>query len=111
MSREVDKYLYDIQESIDAIRDYLGEERDLTDFQDDKLIKRAVERELEIIGESISRIYKLEPDLLITKAQRIVELSNWVIHGYDMVDDIVIWGLISKDIPELKEQVENLLVK
>jgi uncharacterized protein with HEPN domain len=111
MSREVAKYLYDIQESIDAIQDYIGEGRDFTDFQQNKLIKRAVERELEIIGESINRILKLEPDLLITEAQRIVELSNWVVHGYDMVDDIVIWGLILKDIPELKEQVENLLVK
>ena len=66
-------------------------------------------RELEIIGEAINRILKINPDIEITEARRIVDLRNWVIHGYDKVDDVIIWGIISRDIPKLKEQVEELL--
>lgn len=75
------------------------------------MVKRAVERELEIIGEAINRILYIEPDIGISEARRIVDLRNWVIHGYDKVDDVIIWGIISRDIPKLKAQVENMLEK
>ena len=51
----------------------------------------------------------MDPDVEFSQAQRIVYLRNWIIHGYDKVDDVIIWGIISKDIPKLKTQVENLL--
>ena len=66
-------------------------------------------RELEIIGEAINRILKINPDIEISEARRIVDLRNWVIHGYDKMDDVIIWGIISRDIPKLKEQIEKLL--
>ena len=69
----------------------------------------AVVRAIEIIGEAVSRILKIDPDVNITDARRIVDLRNFVIHGYDRVDDVVIWGIISKDIPRLKSQVDKLL--
>lgn len=75
------------------------------------MVKRAVERELEIIGEAINRILYIEPDIGISEARRIVDLRNSVIHGYDKVDDVIIWGIISRDIPKLKAQVENMLEK
>jgi uncharacterized protein with HEPN domain len=73
------------------------------------LLRRGIERELEIIGEAINRILKINPDIEISEARRIVDLRNWVIHGYDNVDAVIIWGIISRDIPKLKEQVEKLL--
>lgn len=109
MQREIQKYLYDIKVSIDSIYDYLGDKRDFNDYKANKLLRRAIERELEIIGEATSRILKIDSDIKITDSRRIVDLRNWVIHGYDKVDDIIIWGIISKDIPNLKSQVENLL--
>jgi uncharacterized protein with HEPN domain len=75
------------------------------------LLRRGVERELEIIGEAINRILKINPDIEIPEARRIIDLRNWVIHGYDKVDDVIIWGIISRDIPKLKKQVERLLEK
>jgi uncharacterized protein with HEPN domain len=41
--------------------------------------------------------------------KRIVSLRNWIIHGYDKVDDTIIWGIISRDVPLLKTEVEQLL--
>lgn len=56
MQREVLRYLFDIQESICSIYDYLGDKQDFSNYESSKLLRRAVERELEIIGEAVKRI-------------------------------------------------------
>jgi len=109
MKREIKKYLYDIQVSIDSIFDYLGENRDYFQYQENKQLRRAVEREIEIIGEATNRILKLAPEFPIDNARQIVDARNWVIHGYDKVDDVVIWGIVSNHLPNLKLEVDKLL--
>ena len=111
MPHRIEKYLYDIKESIDSIDEYLGDKRDFFEYKRNKLLRRGVERELEIIGEAINRILEIDPDIEISEARRIVDLRNWVIHGYDKVDDTIIWGIISRDLPQLKKQVDKLLAK
>ena len=103
MPHRIEKYLYDIKESIDSIDEYLGDKRDFFEYKRNKLLRRGVERELEIIGEAINRILEIDPDIEISEARRIVDLRNWVIHGYDKVDDTIIWGIISRDLPQLKK--------
>ncbi len=83
MQREIIKYLFDIKEAIDSIYDYLGEERDFQVYLGKKVLRRAVERELEIIGEATNRILKFDQKIAITDSRRIVSLRNLVIHGYD----------------------------
>lgn len=63
----------------------------------------------EIIGEASNRILKLDREFPIDNARKIVDLRNWVIHGYDKVDDVIIWGILSNHLPKLKVQVENLM--
>ncbi|MBU0488714.1 MAG: DUF86 domain-containing protein [Bacteroidetes bacterium] len=109
MQREIKKYLFDIIESIDSIEEYLGGKRDFNLYLANKLLRRAIERELEIIGEATSRILKIDSSVSIEDARRIVDLRNLVIHGYDKIDDVIMWGIISKDIPNLKDQVQQLL--
>jgi len=109
MKLEIKKYLYDIKESIDSINEYFGDKRDFFEYQQNKLLRRGVERELEIIGEAMNRILKLDSTIRIDNARAIVDTRNWVIHGYDKVDDVVIWGIISNHLPKLKIEVENLL--
>ncbi len=109
MQREILKYLLDIKESIDSIYDYLGDKRDFDEYKANKLLRRGIERELEIIGEAINRILKIDGDVKISDSRRIVDLRNWVIHGYDKVDDLIIWGIISRDIPNLKTQIDDLI--
>ena len=79
------------------------------DFDQNKLVKRGVERELEIIGEAVNRILKIDAKIQISNARKIVNLRNWVIHSYDNVDSILIWVIIQKDIPVLQLEVQNLL--
>ena len=109
MQLEVQKYLFDIQSAANSIFEYTEGVTDFKEYQKSKLIKRAVERELEIIGEAMNRLIKVAPDLAINNSRRIVDLRNWIIHGYDKVDDLIIWGLLSKDLPLLKSQVDALL--
>jgi uncharacterized protein with HEPN domain len=109
MKLEIKKYLYDIKVSIDSIFEYLGDKRDFNVYLQNKLLRRAVEREIEIIGEATNRILKIDDDIKIDNARQIVDTRNWVIHGYDKVDDVVIWGIISNHLPKLKDEVEKLL--
>lgn len=109
MARSIQKYLYDMQQSILSIEEYLGEKRDFFAYEQNKLLRRAVERELEIIGEAAKHLLDLEPEIEIDDARKIVDLRNFVIHGYDKVDNVIIWGVISKDLPRLQRQVDKLL--
>ena len=65
--------------------------------------------DVEIIGEAANRILKIDPSISIENARKIVDLRNWVIHGYDKVDDVVIWSIVSRHLPILKKQVEDIL--
>lgn len=109
MPHSIHMYLHDISNSIDSIFEYLGDERDFTLYEGNKLVRRAVERELEIIGEATNSIIKINPTIDISDARRIVDLRNWVIHSYDNVDNVIIWGIINKDLPLLKQQVLSIL--
>jgi uncharacterized protein with HEPN domain len=109
MRREINMYLLDILNSIDSIYEYLGDERDFKLYEENKLLRRAVEREFEIIGEATNRILKIDENVEISNARRIVNLRNWVIHSYDSVDNILVWGIIDKDLPLLKVQVLSLI--
>lgn len=107
-NRSLKKYLYDVQQSIISIYEYLGEKRDFFEYERNKQLRRAVERELEIIGEAVNHLLDLDESIAIDNARRIVDLRNFVIHGYDKVDNVIIWGVISRDLPKLKEQVDKL---
>lgn len=109
MDIEIKKYLFDIKESIDSIENYLGEKRDSNVYMADKMMRRAVEREFEIIGEAMSRIEKLDSTLEISAKRQIISMRNRVIHGYDKIDNEIIWGTIVRHLPTLKIEIENLL--
>ena len=109
MQLEIQKYLFDIQTSIDSINEYLGDNRDFSEYLNNKLLRRGIERELEIIGEAANRLLKIDSTIKIDNVRKIVDLRNWVIHGYDKIDDVVIWGIISRQLPLLKGQVDELL--
>ncbi|MCR9171408.1 MAG: DUF86 domain-containing protein [bacterium] len=109
MQHSIEMYLLDISNSIESINEYLGVEKKFENYESNKLLRRAVERELEIIGEAVNRILKVDPNINISNARRIVNLRNWVIHSYDNVDNIIIWGIINKDLPLLKKQISDLL--
>ena len=109
MDNEIKKYLFDIQESIDSIQKYLGDKRDFKVYISDKMLRRAVEREFEIIGEAMSRIEKLDSTIEISSKRQIISMRNRVIHGYDKIDNEIIWGTIVRHLPTLKVEIDSLL--
>ena len=109
MSNEEKKFLLDIVASIKSIDEYLENKRIFSEFEKSKIKRRAVERELEIIGEATSRLVKLNSKISISYARVIVDLRNKVIHAYDAIDETIIWKIIMKDIPLLLQEVEMLL--
>jgi len=80
----------------------------LQEYENDKLIRRAVERELEIIGEALNRILKIDSNIKIPNARKIVSLRNKIIHGYDEVDNVIIYTVATKHLDILKEDIDKL---
>ena len=108
-TREEKKLLVDIVESINSIDEHLEGKRILEEYLSNKTKRRAVEREIEIIGEAMSKLLKINPNISISYSRLVVDLRNKVIHAYDNVDDILIWKIINKDIPQLLNEANALL--
>jgi uncharacterized protein with HEPN domain len=110
MNERVLKCLYDIRFAIVEIDSFFDDrEKRFEDYTKDIILKRAIERDLEIIGEAMSRILKEDPEFQIENARRIVGLRNQIIHGYDSVSDENIWGIIMIHLPKLKKEIELLI--
>ena len=78
-------------------------------LQENIMFKRALERNVEIIGEAIKRILAAEPGIAIAHARRIVDTRNFIIHEYEKVSDEVLWAITMRHIPLLKVEIETLL--
>lgn len=108
MLPEIKTYLEDIERAIGEINLFLPAEKNFFLFQKDLKGKRAIERNLEIIGEAVNRILKLDPDFPISDARKIVDTRNRISHGYDSVSEDVIWGIAIRYLPKLLEEVKFL---
>jgi uncharacterized protein with HEPN domain len=110
MDDTIKTWLYDILSSINEIESYFVDTPKLFEvYQNDLRTKRAVERNIEIIGEAMSRILKEDNRIQISNSRKIVDVRNRIIHGYDSVSDDVIWGILIKNLPVLQKEVEDLL--
>lgn len=109
MHPDIKTWLKDIDLSIEEINEFLPGPPSFKAFQKDKKARKAVERNIEIIGEAMKRIINIDPDILITDSRRIIDTRNRIIHGYDTVSADVIWLIVTKDLPLLETEVKNLL--
>jgi uncharacterized protein with HEPN domain len=109
MENEVNKWLADILQAITEINDFFPDRKDFSEFKKDVKTRRAVERNIEIIGEAVNRILQKHPDILITHARKIVDTRNYIIHGYDSVSQEIIWAIVIKDMPLLEKEIRLLL--
>lgn len=109
MKNDILVWLSDILRAINEIELFFPNEKNFEKFKKDIKTQRAVERNIEIIGEAINRILKIEPDFQIKDARRIVDTRNRIIHGYDTVSSDIIWAIVIKYLPVLKEEVALIL--
>ena len=112
---DIAKCLVDIRTSIDIIEENLvrimGTRRDFNLYMQDRLLRNGVERQLEIIGEATKRIMQSEPTFELTNARKIVDTRNRVAHGYDKIDDAIIWYIVTRQLSPLRAEVERLLAE
>ncbi len=110
---DIAKCLVDILTSIDTIEEYLsefmGERRDFNIYLQKKLLRNGVERQLEIIGEATKRILQTDPTFKLVNARKIIDTRNRVAHGYDKIDDSIIWYIATRHLSPLRAEVEQLL--
>ena len=109
MDNDIKTWLKDIEQAISEINSFIPEVKNFKDFQKDLKTKRAVERNIEIIGEAMTRILKAEPNIEISDTRKIVDTRNRIIHGYDTVSEDVLWGIIIRNLPTLDKEVKKLL--
>lgn len=106
------KHLQDILTAIEEIDSFLGDTPKLFDsFVNNICLRRAVERNIEIIGEAMNRILKTDPGIKITNARKIVDARNYIIHGYDSLSVDILWSIVINHLPLLKEEVTLLMKK
>ncbi|MFV8334071.1 DUF86 domain-containing protein [Flavobacterium sp. GSP14] len=110
MDNNIKTWLYDILSSINEIESYFADKpKEFKAYENDVRTKRAIERNIEIIGEAMNRILKEDSEIIISNSRKIVDVRNRIIHGYDSVSDDVIWGIVIRHLPILQKEVEKML--
>ncbi len=101
--------LHDIRAAARAIRAFVTG-KSFADYISDELLRSAVERKFQIMGEALNRIRREEPNLLdqIRDHRDVISFRNILVHGYDAIDDRIVWNVIEDDLSRLIEDVERL---
>jgi uncharacterized protein with HEPN domain len=110
MRLEAKKYLYDMQQGASLLAEFVAG-RTFADYQTDAMVRAAVERQFEIIGEALSKLARLDADLAarVSEHRRIVAFRNILIHGYADVDHRLVWDIVETKLPLLRSEIESLL--
>lgn len=111
MDERIKKYLEDIKRAIWEIQ-ITAKEKGLqyNIFLNDFVYRKFVERNIEIIGEAKNRILKINPDINITSARKVVDTRNYVIHSYDSLLPDILWSIVLNHLPKLEEEI-NIILK
>ena len=104
------KHLQDILTAIEEIESFFGDKPKLfDDFYSNLCLRRAIERNIEIIGEAMNRILKTDKSIAITNSRKIVDARNYIIHGYDSLSADILWSMVINHLPKLRSEVTTLL--
>lgn len=112
MRLEAKKYLYDIQQAAARIADFTAE-KEFEQYRTDAMLRAAVERQFEILGEALAQLARLDDVLAsrISERRRIIAFRNILIHGYADVDDRLVWDVVKTKLPALRREVDALLAE
>lgn len=111
MDDKILKWLYDVKLAINEINTYFKEDISFDEYTSNIMLKRAVERDFEIIGEAINRILKKDSDFenKISQARNIIGFRNLIIHAYDSISDENVWSILIEHLPQLENEINRLI--
>ena len=106
MNDETKRRRLDALEACRAIQKF-STGTDYVSFVGNELLRSAVERKFEILGEALNRAEQSDPELTerLPELRRIVGMRNRIIHGYDVVDEEILWDAVEFKVPILSEQI------
>jgi uncharacterized protein with HEPN domain len=109
MNDEIRKNLVDVIQAAEEIQNFTHD-MDFKAYRESPLTQRAVERDFEIIGEALNRIKKIDEEILerISEHQRIIGFRNILIHGYDLIDDMIVWNAVKNHLPLLIKEAREI---
>ena len=110
MDEKIIKLLYDIEMAIQAINSFCYGKSKI-DYQNQLILRSAVERQYDIIGEALSKIRKIDAAFLsqISESEKIIAFRNILIHAYDVVDPNIAWDILENKLPILYREIIHLL--
>ena len=111
MTKQELKYLVDVQLFIEELETFFPNEKRFENFNNNILLRRAVERMFEVIGETIKNYKNLNQEFEIAHSKEIIGLRNIIAHAYDSVDYPKLWAIVINHIPQLKKEIDSLIEK
>jgi uncharacterized protein with HEPN domain len=110
MRRDPRTYLWDAIQAITHVEQFTRN-RTFQDYEADVLLRSAVERQLEIAGEALNQLSRIDTNLAarIPELANIVGFRNILVHGYAAVDDARVWDVVQHDVPTLRDVLAGLL--
>jgi uncharacterized protein with HEPN domain len=110
MPRDLRKICFDILQAISEVEEFTRN-KTLPDYQNDRMLKMAIEREYEIIGEALRRIETEFPEkfVQITDGRKIIDFRNILAHGYDAISDEIVWSITQGNMQKLKLEIQKFL--
>jgi uncharacterized protein with HEPN domain len=110
MRVEEKSLLFDVREACTLILQFTAG-KNYADYAADAALRSAVERQFITAGEALNRLARLNPDLLkqIPDSRAIINFRNILVHGYDRVEDVVVWGIVQTHVSLLRDMVDSLL--
>jgi uncharacterized protein with HEPN domain len=106
------KLLWDAQQAAGRIARFTSG-KEFADYEADELLRSAVERQFEIIGEALNRLARVDAPVAdqIPGLPRIVAFRNVLIHGYATVDNRLVWGVLQTSLGPLRSALDSLLAQ
>jgi uncharacterized protein with HEPN domain len=110
MRRDARAYLWDAVKATEAVQTFIrGKTYDA--FAEEDMVRSAVERQLQIVGEALAQLAKIDPESAakLPDLPRIIAFRNILVHGYASIDYETVWRLIEEKLPELLANLMALL--
>lgn len=106
---EAAKYLYDAHTAAERIARFTAG-RTFDDYLADEMLRAAVERQFEIVGEAFAGLRRVDPVLAarIPDLPRVIAFRNVLIHAYATVDDRLVWDVVEQELPTLRSAIAKL---